>query len=321
MKCLIVITLVLSFSIAAIASDADSPIIISYQYQSKTVEIEGHRVSNTSYVFNPSGSPLLKLATLDWPPYISNTLCNQGWVQQVTVALLTSQGYGVHISFFPWARSVSLVERGHFDILFPEYYIENTAPSDAVPNSLRVENLALSTAIPGGDIALLKRKNSSSKYQGRLSNLKGANIGVVRGYQNTPEFDALMDQGFFNIEKSVDDATNALKLTKNRVDYIVGDPLAINFSVRHHPKLSALQKKEVISSIETIKPALQNNPLYYAVSTKRPRWQQSLSSLNKAIEIFTTSGEIQRLIQLNTQQCEREKEISHEEGQDNASVN
>ncbi len=33
-------------------------------------------------------------------------------------------------------------------------------------------------------------------------------LGVAQEYQNTPEFDSLMDQIFFNIEKTTDDLTN-----------------------------------------------------------------------------------------------------------------
>ena len=43
-----------------------------------------------------------------------------------------------------------MAESGKADILYPEYFIENSAPSDVFKGTKRLEHLALSNKLPGG---------------------------------------------------------------------------------------------------------------------------------------------------------------------------
>ncbi len=306
--CLFFSTFFVSSALAAAipASAHPETINVNFQHMGKDYHIQGQGIKNT-YVFNAGAKKKVSLSTLEWAPYIGQDICNQGWVQQLTVALLTSQGYEVTISFYPWARTISMAEKGRVDILFPEYFIEPAAPSDVIKNTKRTDHLALSLAIPGGPIALLKRKDFKSPFKGELSTLKGQSIGVVRGYQNTPEFDALMDSGFFRIDNSVDDLMNAIKLSKGRIDYIVGDPSVIFFSVRTGNHLSEKAKKSILNSIEVVEPPLQYNSLYYAVSKKAPEWKTLLKTINKAITSFEKEGVTQQIINNTRKQCNKQR--------------
>lgn len=282
---------------------AAAPISVDFHYEGKDFHIEGLASGGNRYIFNTGASKSVTLTTLDWAPYIGENLCKQGWVQQLTIALLASQGYEITVSFFPWARTITMAEKGRADILYPEYFIEPTAPSDVIKGTKRREHLALSSPIPGGPIALMKRKNFVSTFTGDLSALKDQRIGIVRGYQNTPEFDRLMDSGYFKEDNSVNDVMNAIKLSKGRVDYIVGDPSVIFFSIQSDAALQPQSKQEVMQSIEAIDPPLQYNPLYYAISKKNPHWETLLATLNKAIAEFKRSGETQRIIDRTTSAC------------------
>jgi len=285
-------------------STPQKTIDVVFQHQGKDYHIQGKSINNT-YVFNAGAKKKVSLSTLEWAPYIGQNICNQGWVQQLTVALLASQGYEVTISFYPWARTISMAEKGRVDILFPEYFIEPAAPSDVIKGTKRTDHLALSTPIPGGPIALLKRKNFDSPFKGNLTTLKGERIGVVRGYQNTPEFDALMDSDYFRIDNSVDDLMNAIKLSKERIDYIVGDPSVIFFSVKTGKHLSKKMKANILDMIEIIEPPLQYNNLYYAVSKKNPEWKTLLKTLNEAIASFKKDGVTQQIINNTKKQCDK----------------
>ncbi len=296
----------LSNTLTAAISTSTNPktIDVTFQYMGKDYHIQGKNINNT-YVFNAGAKKKVSLSTLEWAPYIGQNICKQGWVQQLTVALLTSQGYEVTVSFYPWARTISMAEKGRVDILFPEYFIEPTAPSDVIKGTKRTDHLALSSPIPGGPIALLKRKDFKTPFKGDLTALKGQHIGVVRGYQNTPEFDALMDNGFFRIDNSVDDLMNAIKLSKNRVDYIVGAPSVIFFSIKTGKHLSEKMKKTTTNSIEVVEPPLQYNNLYYAVSKKNPEWKVLLQTLNEAIASFEKGGTTRQIINRTKNQCNK----------------
>ena len=280
---------------------------VEFSYSGKDYRVQGKSISKNAYVFNAGATKKVSLTTLDWAPYIGQNICKQGWVQQLTIALLASQGYEITVNFFPWARTITMAEKGRVDILYPEYFIEPSAPSDVIKNTKRLDHLALSNPIPGGPIALLKRKDFNTPFKGGLSVLKGANIGVVRGYQNTPKFDALMDSDFFNIDQSTDDVMNAVKLSKKRIDYIIGDPSVIFFSVKNRSSLSEKMRQEIIDSIEVIDPPLQYNPLYYAISKKNPEWKTLLKTLNQAIDEFQQADETQRIINNTQQSCQNAK--------------
>ncbi|MBL4940540.1 MAG: transporter substrate-binding domain-containing protein [Colwellia sp.] len=289
-----VIALIFFWSIPVRANQTNNVLQVQYTYQGKTHIVQGIKTA-TGYQFNANAEKILTLATLNWPPYIGEGLCNKGWVFQFTVALLTSRGYQVNIQFFPWARSVKLVEQGKIDILFPEYFIESSAPSDVIANKKRRELLVLSNKFPGGEIALLKRKGYQFELKEDLSNLKGRLIGVVRGYQNTPEFDAMMDAKLFDVIKAVDELQLMKLLAAKRVDFIIGDPKVFNYSV-NYSNLSNANKQALLGVAEQVQPALKYNHLYFAISNQYSPWRPLLDDINLALIEFQQSGETQRLI-------------------------
>ena len=252
----------LSVPCPLLAGDTVTP-YVTFQYQGKPHTIIGRQAGDATFVFNRGASKKITLATLNWAPYIGNRICGQGWVQQLTIALLTSQGYEITTRFYPWMRAVAQTEHGRVDLLYPEYFIEPDAPSDVVHHTRRRDHLALSLRIPGGPVALMKLKGAPIPYTGDLRDLKDEKIGVVRGYQNTPEFDRLMDSR----------------------------------------SLSPAIKQDMLKRIEMVEPVLQYNYLYYAFSKKRPGWERNLAALNRAIKEFEASGELIRIIRNTNDTC------------------
>lgn len=261
------------------------------------------------YIFNKGAKKIIKIATLDWKPYVGKTLCKQGWVQQYTVAILGSLGYEVQSSFYPWARAVSRVEKGKFDILYPEYFIEDSAPSDVHKGTKRVDHLALSNPYPGGPIAFMSRRDYQAKYnqstQKSFLDLKGEKIGAVRGYQNTPEFDKLMDSKppFFKMRLAKNDVLNVKVLDSGKVNLIIGDPSVIKYAVKTEKKLSADRKAKILSNIKTVAPHIQYNNLYYALSKKKAGWKELLKNINSRIAEFEKEGTMIKIIDETNKQC------------------
>lgn len=280
------------------ATTDNENLTINYFSNGQQQAISGKKTEQ-GYRFNEGSEKVLNLATLNWPPYISEDVCNKGWVFQFTVALLVSKGYQVNIHFYPWARSVMLVEQGKMDILFPEYFIESSAPSDAIQGKKRREVLALSNKFSGGELSLLKRQGYIFDLQEDLGNLKGKIIGVVRGYQNTPEFDAMMDSKQFSIVEAVDELQLVKLLVAKRVDLIVGDPKVFTYSV-NYSNLSNRNKQALLNGIDIVEPALKYNHLYFAISNKYPQWHQLLDDVNLALLEFQQSGETDRFIKVGS---------------------
>jgi len=285
--------ILIGFSFYSFALPTD--VTVKYRLNDVEYELTGAKTP-TGYRFNEESENILNLATLEWPPYIGEGLCNKGWVFQLSVALLVSQGYQVNVHFFPWARSVKVVELGKMDILFPEYFIEDSAPSDVIKGKKRRELLVQSNHFPGGNISFLKRKNDPISFNGSLSQLEGQNIGVVRGYQNTPEFDSMMDAKLITVIEAVDEFQLIKLLVAKRVNLIIGDPTVFRHSI-NYSNISNENKATYLNGIEEVKPALQYNHLYYAISLKSPMWKTLLDDINLGLIAFEQSRETKRIIE------------------------
>lgn len=283
---------------------ASDDLRVEFEYRGESRVIEGRKAGPRRFLFNEGGSPSIRIATLDWPPYIGRDICRQGWVQQLTVALLASQGYAVESVFYPWARAVRMTEIGRADMLYPEYFIEPDAGSDVHGHegTNRRDHLYLSEAFPGGPIAFMRRVGEDIPFDGDLRSLKDERIGVVRGYQNTPEFDRLMAEGFFNIDAGKDDIENARKLAGERINLLIGDPAVVQFAVAN-ADMPESQRERIIDRITTVDPLIQYNHLYYAIARKGEHGERLRRDMDLALAEFERSGEMFRIIEDTSEAC------------------
>lgn len=279
--------------------DTFENIEVNYINNGQHLSVTGKKVGY-QYIFNSNSEKILRLATLNWPPYISEEQCNMGWVFQLTVAMLVSKGYQVRIQFLPWKRAVRAVELGDQDILFPEYFFDETVFSDNVKNIRRRNITILSDHFDGGLLSLVKLRGVNDPFSGDLSILKNSIFGVVRGYQNTPEFDQMVANGQLKTIEAGDELQLVRMLLAKRVDYIVVDPKVLDYMIKNSP-LSKIEKIRMLTETENVEPALQYNYLYYAISKKSDRWLEIQEDINAALVTFKDSAEIQRMIKTNEQ--------------------
>jgi len=265
--------------------------------------VEGKKINAHSYRYNFDAGKQLALNTLEWNPYIGEKICRQGWVLQATIALLHSIGYGATVTFYPWGRAIAVAEYGNADILFPEYFIEPSAPSDVVPGTLRLDHLILSDIFGRAPIAFIKRKGYDTSHYVDLKSLVNERIGVVRGYQNTPEFDRLMDAGSFLVVQAKDDLSNLNLLLFNRVNLIVGDPNVIDAAIKN-ASMPEIEKKRILGEIQVVEPILKMNGLFFAMS-KNGQYAKTLPiELNQAISSFKEQGIFEDIKYTSHNDCE-----------------
>ncbi|WP_425325574.1 substrate-binding periplasmic protein [Planctobacterium marinum] len=261
--------------------------------EGKPVVFEGFKRADGAWIFNPDAQKVIKMATLDWMPYIGENVCGQGWVQQLVVGAFLQLGYQVQSHFVPWKRAVLMAESGHVDVLYPEYAIAPNAPSDIFPHKNRDELLVLSEPFSGGNVALIKRTDHEFDFNGDLLSLKAQTIGVVAGYENSPEFDALMEEGYFYISPSVDDWINIKKLHKGRINFIVADPLVVNYTVAQN--MTEVEEAAFKNATEVLQPYLAVQPLYLAFSKARPEYRTHLQAFNHLIVQWRESGRMKAI--------------------------
>ncbi|GAB6095528.1 transporter substrate-binding domain-containing protein [Desulfatiferula olefinivorans] len=216
----------------------------------------------------------IKLASLNWEPYIGESLTSQGYVAELVSEAFKRSGFDVEITYLPWARVVKLSEDGVYDGYLPEYY------SDSLN-----EKFLVSDPLPGGPLGLFKRKESVIPFKG-LEDLKPFRIGVVRGYINTAEFDAA---DYLNKDEATDDLQNFKKLLKKRVDLVVSDQYVGIYTIKNH-------MPDALNLVEFISPPLETKDLFLCISKKASGHTLKMKVFNENYRKMKEDGTVDRIL-------------------------
>lgn len=166
-----------------------------------------------------SADKVVRLTSLDWPPYSGKHLAQQGASVAVAKAAFKAMGYDLQVSFFPWSRAVALAKDGksNFSGYFPEYYSDDTA-----------KDFIYSEAMGSGPLGFAERKDNSITWS-NLNDLKAYKIGVVQDYINTTDFDAMVASKALKTSSTTSDTKNLLKMVNGRLDLAVVDKNVMNY--------------------------------------------------------------------------------------------
>ncbi len=295
MRIFLVIPLLLSLFTYA------DPAPVTYSVDDKNITLPGEKYKS-GYGYNLEADTVLRLVTLNWPPYIDDNLCNKGWLYQLTVSMLVKRGYGVHIEFYPWARAVREAELGKADILFPEYYITDDVMSENILTKTRNQLLALSEPIPGGDLSFVALKDHTIDYDGSINSVKNRVMGVVRSYKNSDELDELIDQGKIKTIVANSEYQLIHLLLNGRVELIVADLEVLKASI-YKSLLSNRDKKKMLNALVALSPSIEYKALYYEISKSTANWQSILADINAEIVIMRKNNTFESFINNKKQQC------------------
>jgi len=221
-----------------------------------------------------SSDRVIKLATLNWAPYVEESLENYGFTSEIVSEVFKKAGYQVKIDFMPWVRVLTEVKAGEYDAMYPAYYSEE-----------RSRIYALSQPISKGLLVLCKRSDEKIKYK-TLLDLKPYKIGVVRGYVNTPEFDSA---AYLNKKTVNNDKQNLLKLLSGRIDLAVIDKYTANQIIKTCIPHAA-------GKLNFLEPPLDNKSLYIGFSKAIKDYPMLLKDFNQALGEMIKEGEIDNIV-------------------------
>lgn len=214
------------------------------------------------------------LSTTAWVPYIGLGLPGQGYVAEVAREALARSGHSLRLVFLPWARAVHMARQGKFDGYLPEY--------DS-PEMQR--EFLFSAPFPGGPLGFFKRRTTPMLQSLELDDLKPYRIGVVRGYVNTPQFDARTD---LNKHYANDDEANLRMLLAGRIDLMLTDMyVGWRLARRHSPEAAA--------DIEFVQPPLARKDLHVCFTARLPQAETLRRQFDAGLRQLAREGTLARL--------------------------
>ena len=179
-----------------------------------------------------TASAPVRLATLEWRPYVSSHLAGNGFTAEVVSAAAARLDMLVQFDYLPWVRAMKLgASAAQFNGYFPAYYTEERA-------------LACHFSAPVGTstIGLAYLKAAPVVWR-TLNDLQQVKIGTVLGYSNGKEFDALVASKALDVEVSETDLQNLKKLLAQRSRAIVIDRLVLRYLLITEPSLAGARGK------------------------------------------------------------------------------
>lgn len=157
------------------------------------------------------GAAIVKLATLDWPPYTGQNLDGLGESTKVVRAAFDAAGHTLHPRFYPWSRAISESYLKGYVGYYPEYASSSTKKACLLAGPIGSSRLGFA------------HKHTRALKWNTVSDLSRYRIGVVRNYVNSEELDAAISTGQQPTDQANDDAQNIRKLIAGRIDLAVID--------------------------------------------------------------------------------------------------
>jgi polar amino acid transport system substrate-binding protein len=229
----------------------------------------------------PAPAPL-RLATLEWPPYVGAALPGQGYAAEVVRAACARRGVQVQFDLMPWARALMLGLSGEYAGVMPEYR-----------NAEREAQFAFSAPFPGGPVGLFKRRGDALAYavdphqdlDAALRSIAGRRIGIVRDYVNNATFDRA---DYLKREEAASDSVNLRKLAHGRIDLVFIDRWVADYLLRTDPLLRG-------AALEMLEPAIEEPALHVAWSRASAAAAQARPACDAGLAELLADGSIARL--------------------------
>ena len=172
----------------------------------------------------------IRLATLEWRPYVGAQLPGNGLTAKVVSTAAARLEKQVQFDYLPWVRAMKLgASDPRFNGYFPAYYTKERSLGCHFSASVGTSTIGL---------AFLKK---SPVVWDTLNDLQHMRIGVVLGFSNGKEFDALVARKALDVEVSETDLLNLKKLLARRSQAIVIDRSVLRYLMLTEPGLASAQ--------------------------------------------------------------------------------
>jgi polar amino acid transport system substrate-binding protein len=229
----------------------------------------------------------LRIATHEWPPFISEKFPDKGAHVALVRAALEARGYGpIQFDIMPFARSMKETARLHYDLMMPVYLTRN-----------RAEKFLFSDSYQSVETVFMMRRSEDFNWK-KLLDFTGLNMGVVQGYSYGEEF----DNALFLRKMTVGSNSQLIRMLEDhRIDaFLIDLPVARYILSR---ELAFLTPR-----VEVLNPPYRRNECRVVASRLHPKAQALIDDFNAGLQIIKRDGTWARIMGQY-----RQSAISHDE--------
>lgn len=211
----------------------------------------------------------LKLATVEWPPFYSSSLPENGFYSALTKEIFKRAGYDIQIKFLPWKRALESARNGSYDGLLGAYFSED-----------RAKDFVYTEEVANNDEVFVQKKGKGITYS-TINDLKAFKIGGMRGGAQVEE---LKKMGF-NIDEAANSIPNMQKLAAGRLDLIIVGKQEFNFQLANEPVLHNFQ-----NLFDVLEPPYKSFGLFNPITKRRPDAMEIVAKFNSALAEVKADG-------------------------------
>lgn len=200
-----------------------------------------------------------KITSLNWEPYSSAEMTNQGNAVQALRELLKAHGVELQVEYYPWSRARKVARGAGYVGYFPAW------PNEVDPGFLASEPVLYShlavLSTPATPVVLNSLESIVSQYR----------TGYVSTYDYPDYIRSTLDKHPANTRQTMTDLLLLKMLVGQRFDVAIADPLVIEYLAEKH----GLQEAQVVLELE-------HEPLVLAFRDE-PANKARLERLNKML--------------------------------------
>ncbi|TPE53423.1 transporter substrate-binding domain-containing protein [Maribrevibacterium harenarium] len=216
----------------------------------------------------------VSLTTLNWPPFVGDSLDRGGFINVIVQESLAAAGYTSDVEFTAWQTALDTVKAGEKDAVVGGYYSEARAKD-------YLYSIPLYTVMVG---VIKTPKLDISSYDS-FTTLNNYKIGKVEGFVTSEAFD---NYAFSQLQvfKEVDQAVAALEAGK--ID-LYADSLS---AAREEAKKQGMDPMD----LQILIPPLEEHDLYLLVSKAIPNSEELRNAFNKGLIELQASGRYEEIL-------------------------
>jgi polar amino acid transport system substrate-binding protein len=196
-----------------------------------------------------------------------------GFLLEITREAFKRVGYTVKVDFQPWPRALAAVMDGTSEALL-----------GAQRTDERAAKMEYTNPIGHSDMVFFALKKNNIAFNG-FDSLKKYSIGVTKGNNVTPEFEA----AGMKKDDSPDQLTNLKKLLAERVQLIIEKRAVVLDAV--HTKFP-----ESEGAVVALDPPIKTMHFHNAFSKKSPSHELLASEFNKGLDLITKDGTLKAIM-------------------------